>query len=86
MTQTKTVQFLELTKDGPRPLGTLTLTPENLIKAEPELGGDQALKTVMAEPVTFPDGTQVKREEDPEKWFNRLPFEYHGSYFWARFV
>jgi len=57
-----------------------------LIKAEPEPGGDEALKSVMGEPVNLPDGTKIKREEDPEKWFNRLPLEYHGSYFWAKFV
>ena len=82
---TNTVQFFTLTKDGRRLLGTLILTPEKVITSEPEPGEDHAMESVLADPVFLPDGTRLTREEDPEKWFNRLPYAYHGSYFWAAF-
>jgi hypothetical protein len=85
MMPTRTVQLRELTERGPKTLGTLTLTFENLVEAVPEAGGEQAVQFVMGRPVTFPDMSVVTKEQNPEKWFNRLPFEYHGSYFWASF-
>ena len=83
---TNTVQFFTLTKDGRKLLGTLTLRPEKVIRSEPEPGGDHAIDSVMAGPVFLPDGTLLTREEDPEKWFNPLPYEFHGTYFWAEFA
>ena len=73
MHQTNTVQFYKLTENGPELLGTMALTPEKVIWVEPEPGGEHAMDSVMADPVLLPDGTQLTRQEDPEKWFNQLP-------------
>jgi hypothetical protein len=70
-------------RNGQLVAGTLSLDGGNVV-AHANPGFETLMQNVMNSPVIH--GKRFMREDDPEGWFNALPYQYNGSYMRARMV
>jgi hypothetical protein len=63
--------------------GTVSLDGGNIV-AHANAGFETLMQNVMNSSVIH--GERFTRKDDPEGWFNALPYEYNGSYVRARMV
>lgn len=67
-------------------VGTITLSDDGKITGVPIPGEENTMKGVLSEPNFGADGNLHFIDKDPVGWFEALPNQYHGTYFWARIV
>jgi len=79
--ETAKVTLVVTTRQGPVAAGTIIMHG-GVITGQAEPGHETLMRTVMSSPVVLREG-KVKREDNPEKWFRGLPYQYHGSYLQA---
>ena len=53
---------------------------------EPAKGYEPVLREVLSDHNVALGGKIVYPDKDPVAWFEALPYQYHGTYMWARMV
>jgi len=62
----------------------LTLHDDNTITGEARNNHPNVLTSVLEDQAIYGRGGDIsERTEDPAGWFNALPYQYRGTYFWA---
>jgi hypothetical protein len=56
------------------------------VTAVAEPGHENAVRDWQNDPVVVPPGRKIMYKDDPKGWFMGLPFQYHGTYLYARMV
>jgi hypothetical protein len=56
------------------------------VTAVAEPGHENVVRDWQNDPVVVPLGKKIMYKDDPKGWFMGLPFQYHGTYLYARMV
>lgn len=59
---------------------------DGVLSASANPGYEAMMQEVLTDFNVAKGGDKIFPKDDPEAWFNALPYQYHGSRMWARIV